>query len=164
MYSMSRRIVLRLRGPFCSHRSMCGRQIFGRICNRLFKLFIGDIFVVCIFNKLLELSRGLISSLDRIDNLCGMPWRIILCNNRSHSYNGKLLFRILLYCLFNGVFKLSCWCLPSNCRLFELFAMPWRVLLRQHWPDCRDGCLYCGIILGGRIKYLHYLFDRIFFC
>ena len=67
----------------------------------MFNLFIGNLFVICIFNELLELSCGLISSLDRIYNLYGMSWRIILRDHGPEHCDGKLLFGILFFCLWN---------------------------------------------------------------
>ena len=114
----------------------------------MFKLFIGDIFIVCIFDELLKLCCGLLSSLDRIYNLYGMPWRIVLRYCGPKHCDGELLFWIIFCCLCNGVFKLSCWVFPSNCRRFIMHGMSRRVVLRYRGSDCSVGCVCSWLILG----------------
>ena len=106
--------------PDCSDRSLRSGLLFGRVFKCLFKLFIGNIFSVCIFDELLELSRGHLSSLYWIHYLYGMSRRFLLRHDRSHSCDGQLLNGILFCCLRHGVFKLSRRLLPSNCGLLKL--------------------------------------------
>ena len=56
-----------------------------------------------------------------------------------------------LYCMF----KLSRGIFSSDRRLFELFIMHCRVVLRDHWSDGSDGSMFCGLIFG-------YLSDGLF--
>jgi hypothetical protein len=117
MYLMQRRIILRHNWTECSDRSLRCGLILGRIFNCVFKLSLGNILIVGIFNELLELSGWLVSGIDGIHLLYGMPRRIILRHNGSHCCDGELLLGILLYCLCSDVFKLSCRDIRSSFRL-----------------------------------------------
>ena len=64
---MSRGIVLCHHGLDCSDWSVLIRLLLGRFIKRLLKLYSGDIFVVYIFNELLQLSCWLLSGLDRLN-------------------------------------------------------------------------------------------------
>ena len=88
LFIVSRRIVLRLLEPDCCDWSVRSGVILGRVFKCLFKLFIGDIFIVCILDKLLELSCWLISGLDGIHILLGMSRGLLLRDNGSHSCDG----------------------------------------------------------------------------
>jgi hypothetical protein len=96
LHIMPRRVILCRHGPYGSDRSVCTGLLLGRVFNCLFELFIGIIFFICLFNGLLELSRGLLSGLDGIHFVYGLPRRIILRDNGSHSCDGKLCFGVLL--------------------------------------------------------------------
>jgi hypothetical protein len=147
LFDMSRRIVLRHHGSYGSDRRLCSGLILSRVVNRLLKLFIGNLFVICIFDELLELSGGLISSLHGIDSLFCMPWGVILRDNGSHSCDGKLLFGILFCSFCNGVFKLSRWDVPSNSRFIKLFGMSRRIVLRHLGSYGSDRHLCSGLLL-----------------
>ena len=64
--------------PECCDWRLCSRLVLNCFCNSLHVLFIGKILIVCIFIKLLELSYGLISGLNRSDDMHVMSWRIVL--------------------------------------------------------------------------------------
>jgi len=153
LLSMSRRVVLRHRGPDSSDRCVRRGKILDSFFKCVFKLSLGNIFFVCIFNYLLELSCGLVSGINGIHILYDMSWRIILCSNGSRSCHEELLFWIILCSVSYRVLKLPCWVLPINVRLFKLLGMSWRVVLRHRGPDCSNRSLRGGLIL-----------DRVFNC
>jgi len=78
VYNMPSGFVLRHHGSVCCDRRLCSGLVLRRVCNNLFELSSGIIFVICIIIELLELSCGVLSGLNRIDDMYGMPWRIIL--------------------------------------------------------------------------------------
>ena len=104
-------------------------------------MFIGNLFVVCLFSELLQLSCGILSGFDGIHYLYAMSRRIVLRLFGPHRCYGKLLFRILFSSLCNRVFELPCWFFPSDCRLFKLHSMSRRVVLRHRGSDCSDRSL-----------------------
>jgi len=104
LYVMPRRIILRDYGHDCSDRSLCSGLILACIIKCLFKLFIGNLLIVCFYNELFQLSCGSLPGLNGIHYLHGMPRRILLCDDRSCSCDELLCFRILFFLICNGVF------------------------------------------------------------
>ena len=94
-------VILRNRGPDCSDWSLRSGLILGRVFNSLFKLFTRHIFIICVFNELLELSFGLLSGLDGIDDMHGLSRRILLRNNWPNRSDWKLLYGIIFHCFRN---------------------------------------------------------------
>ena len=93
------------------------------------------------------MSSWIVSGLDGIYFLHSMSWRIVLRDIRSHSCNGNMLIGII-FCFFrHRVFKLPCWELPINLRLFKLYFLSRRLILCHHGLDCSDRSLRSGIIL-----------------
>ena len=80
---MSCRVILRDDWSECGDGSLCCRLVLGRLCKCLYKLFGWVVFIFDIFDKLLDLSCRLISDLNRINCLYGMPWRVFLRHCRS---------------------------------------------------------------------------------
>ncbi len=95
LHAMCRRVVLRRRGPDNSIGRLCIGLLLRRVFNSLLELSGGNLFIIGVIDELLKLSSGLLSGLDGIDSLHGMPRRIVLRNSGSHSSDGKLLFRII---------------------------------------------------------------------
>ena len=84
LHGMSRRFILRKLRPYCSDGSMRSGLILSCIFNYVFKLYIGNIFIIYIFNELLQLSCGIFSGFDGIHCMYCLPRRIVLRNIRSH--------------------------------------------------------------------------------
>ena len=84
LFGMSWGILLCRHGSHCNYRILCCRLLLGFVVNVLFKLFIGNIFIVFFFNCMLELFFGDISDIHGIHFLFGVPRRILLRHNRSH--------------------------------------------------------------------------------
>jgi len=161
LYLVYCRIILRYYGPDCSDWSLCSRLILGRIFKCLFKLSIGDIYVIRIFNELLELSRWLFSGLNRLHRVYGMPRRILLRDSRSYSSYRQLLSGIVFSFIIVGVFELCRRIFPSNCRLVKLCIVSRRLILRYYGPDCSDGRLCSWLVLLDIFKCLFELFIGI---
>ena len=114
---MPRRIILRHGGPDCSDWSVRSGLILGHFFNSLFKLFIGNIFVICLFNELLKLSCGLLSGFNRIHDMHGLPRRIVLRDDWSNRSDRRLSCGHLFCYVCDCVFKLYRRFLSSNSRL-----------------------------------------------
>ena len=52
--------------------------------------------------------------------------------------------RLILCILSDRVFKLLGWYFSSHFKLFQLFALSCRVILRDDGSECSDGSLCCG--------------------
>ena len=146
---------MRQHGTVFSNWHLCSRCILDYFFIRLYELPHGIICVVCIFNKLLKLSRGLLSGVDGINSMYGMSRRSLLRINRSHSSDGKLLFGIIFGSLSDRVLKLPRRFLPSSCRHFKLYGVSSWIVLRVDGSVCRDRCLRSGEIFGR-------VFNRLF--
>ena len=108
--------------PDCGDWSLRSGLLLYRIFKCVFKLLIGNIFIVFLFDDLRQLSCGLLSGLDGIHLLYGMSRGFLLRHDRPLSSDGQLLVGIIFCCLRNSVFKLYC-----------------RVVLRHRWSNCIDG-------------------------
>ena len=75
---MYRWVILRHHRLDCSDGIMCSRLILTSVLFCVLKLLGGYIFILFIFKQLLELSRGLLSSLDGIVGVYGMYRRLVL--------------------------------------------------------------------------------------
>jgi len=104
LYGVPRRLILRYNGPDCSDRSLCSGIILGFIFYLVLKLFFGSVFIVDLFDKLLELSCRLVSGINRINRLQRMPRGVVLRDNWSHSCDKLLRFWIIFSGICNGVF------------------------------------------------------------
>ena len=135
---MSWRFVLRVVGPSYHDWCLCSWKVRGRVFKHMLKLLVGIICIVCIFNELLELPCGILSGTDWFNNVYGMPRRIKLCNNGSHSCERKLRIRFIFSNVCNSVLKLPCRLLSSDFRIFKLSGMSWRCVLRDDGSNCRD--------------------------
>jgi len=146
LHIMHCRIILRHHGPYCSDGKLCYGILFSCVCNSVFKLSIGDIFINCIFDQLFKLSNGSLSGHNWINSMYSMPRRVVLCHHGSHSCNGCLLSWKILCCVINYLFKLFIGNLSSLNGIHDLYSMSRRIVLRHHGLDCSDGQLCCGII------------------
>ena len=99
----------------------------------MFKLFIRNIFILCILNQLLELSRWSLSSLDRIYNVYDMPYRIILRYHRSDCSDRCLCSWLLLFNFIVCLFELLIRNIFIICIFKQLLKLPHRNLSSLDW-------------------------------
>jgi len=164
MYSMLRRVILRKYGSHRCVGSLRSGLLLGHIINCLFKLFIGNIFIVCIFNQLFKLSCGNLSSYNWIICMYSMLRRVVLRHHGLDCSYGclrswKILFGVInflfklfignicIVCIFNKLFDLSCGNLSSLNWVLDLYSMRLRIILFNHRTFCRNRGLRCGILL-----------------
>ena len=88
---------------------MCSGLVLSRLLNCLLILYIRNIYIVCIFNELLNLSCGLLSGLDGIYDMQCMSWRILLRNSGPDNCDRCLRSRLLLGLLLKFLFQLPIW-------------------------------------------------------
>ncbi len=78
MLAMHCWVLLRNDRPDCSDGSLRCGLVLCFLRKYLFKLFSRQILVICLFDDLLELSFGRLSSHDGINFMFGLPRRIVL--------------------------------------------------------------------------------------
>ena len=103
---MHRGVVLRHNGSECSDGRLCSRLILGRLCKCLYKLYFRIIFIIRFSNQLFKLSHGLVSSLNRINDMLRMPRGVVLRHDGFDGSDGCLRSRLILSFLFKCLFKL----------------------------------------------------------
>jgi len=141
VYGMHRGIILCYHGFDCSDGRLCNWKIFSCFINSLFKLFIGNIFIICICDQLFKLSLWDLSCFYRVNSLHTMHCRIILRHHGSDCSDGFLCSRFLLGRLGNRLFQLFSRNFPSDFKLFKLHIVYCWVILCHHGSDSSDGRL-----------------------
>ena len=108
VHGMSRRLILCYYGPECSNWRLREREILYCIINCVFKLLFRLLFIICIFNKLFELSDRSVSSVNWFHSLYGMSRWLILRHHRP-IYSDRCL------CSWE-IFGCLCECVPQLSR------------------------------------------------
>ena len=114
---------MRHHGSYCCDGHLRSWNIFCCFIKCLFKLFIGNLFIICVFHELFKLSCGLFSSLHGIYCLYCMPWRVILRHYKLECSDRCLCSGLLLCCIFNYLLKL---CIGNTfivCIFYQLFKL-----------------------------------------
>jgi len=125
---------------------LCKRLLLGNLVVSLFKLFIGNILVIFVFNQLLKLSYWILSGLDGLIRMYRMSSWIVLFDHRPFCGDWSVRCRDLL-CVFGiDMLTLSSWEILvefiSNC-LYKLLSGNFH---SNNWRKCMHA-MSCGVLL-----------------
>lgn len=123
MYSLPWRIVLRYFRSNCNDGCLRNRILLKRLRNCMLELFTRSVFIICIINELLKLSRGNISGVIWIRFMRGMSRWIVLCIYGSDSCDSCMHCGVLLNGIGNCMFKLFIWIIYINCIIDQLLEL-----------------------------------------
>jgi hypothetical protein len=135
---------------------LCNGLLLRRILNRLFELCSWNVRIFGIFKQLHKLSYWDLSEHNWCHSMLSVSCGIVLRHHGTECTDGVLRRGYIFSCLCDNVLKLFEWGISGLYRIFSLYSMPSRIVLRHHRPLSSDGLLRCGLLLG---RFLNGLFE-----
>jgi len=105
------------------------------------------IFLAVFCVGVLQLSSGYFSGLDRLYNLYGLPFRLLLHNDRPFGCNRYMCEREIFNFLGDLVYKLWSRILSGFDWFFHVFFLYCWLVLRLHRVISRNRSMRSGIVL-----------------